>query len=317
MYRVLSFVSGSVLALGCFLTPEVDAHFDEPLYDAACEYRDAVRDFERAVIRSRQFDSFQRRAVDRLEDATSLLRSYARHPERRRRLDEQWYEIQFLQQQVGRLIFGQPGIPIDGKVIQCWERVQHAFSFLSQQLTATPSVDARRLRETGLHETWYDGCPQHHVERLYGARPDLVQPNIYPPPIPRSVPSPVIPDLVDPVTPPRSELPGAPSPEMPLRSDAPQDATTVPPQAVQPSQLRPSSSGDQNTTVRSRLAALRSLSDQSLRREVSLRRELRSAAVRSPSSGQSSEVDRYGERVVTRGGFEMRSLGAVLSRLID
>ncbi len=58
------------------LTPTpASAWHDEPIYRYAAEYREAVRDFERSVIRSRHLNRVHERIVDDLEDATGRFGS--------------------------------------------------------------------------------------------------------------------------------------------------------------------------------------------------------------------------------------------------
>lgn len=103
------------------------AGHETPLYQAACQYREVVREFERGVLRAHCFGRYDQRLVDRLEDTTSRLRSAARHPERVERLLYEWNEIQSLHPRVAEAIFDPARYPHHPQLAACWAQVQCAF----------------------------------------------------------------------------------------------------------------------------------------------------------------------------------------------
>ena len=107
-------------------TSTATATHNSPLYRATDEYRDAVKDFERAVDRSRYMDRAQERIADDLEDASSRLRSAARRPERADRLLRAWNETQYLQRRAEVVIFANPNCPSGLELSASWNRVLYA-----------------------------------------------------------------------------------------------------------------------------------------------------------------------------------------------
>ena len=105
---------------------------------AASEYRDAVHRFERAVLRARCFDFRDERLVDRLGDASTLLRIAARNPYEARRLRAIWNEIQPLQRLVGETILGHPRCPAGGDLVFAWDRVLIAGRLFAGRLALIP-----------------------------------------------------------------------------------------------------------------------------------------------------------------------------------
>lgn len=142
---------------------EVSAGHDTPLYQAACEFREAVKDFERGVHRSDCFSHYDERIVDRLEDATSRLRSAARHPDRFDRLLYEWNEVQSLMPRVQAAIFDPARYPPHPQLAVCWERVTCAGERFAEQLrclTAPVSVGPPHYRH-----------PHHAVPPVVAPRP--------------------------------------------------------------------------------------------------------------------------------------------------
>lgn len=162
-------------------TPASASHL--PVYEAANEYRAAVRLFERAVLRARCFDRHEERIVDRLEDATSRLRSAARHPEHLHRLQVTWNEIRSLQQLVAQTIFGHPLCPAGGELVICWDKVVHTGAIFAQQLAliqcdVLPRYGVPILPIYGIphphHHPWYPGPSPYCQEISENPKTDRV-----------------------------------------------------------------------------------------------------------------------------------------------
>ncbi|MEL6106142.1 MAG: hypothetical protein AAFU85_08900, partial [Planctomycetota bacterium] len=80
------------------------AQAESPLCQAAEYYREAVRRFEREVLRC-DVHRNDERLVDDLEDSTSRLRTAARNPQRLDRLFRAFYETRLFHYQVERVFF--------------------------------------------------------------------------------------------------------------------------------------------------------------------------------------------------------------------
>ncbi|MEM9586507.1 MAG: hypothetical protein AAGA03_04435 [Planctomycetota bacterium] len=129
-------------AMMTIASPAYAGH-NSPLYRAACQYRDAVCDFEDHVNRTRYIDRYDRRLTDDLEDATSELRSAARRPEELNRLLYAWNTVSSLHTRVELAIFDRPCYPHNPVLEQCFEKVRCALAELQKQidcLTVAPQV---------------------------------------------------------------------------------------------------------------------------------------------------------------------------------
>ena len=115
-------------------TTPARASDDSPLSFAASEYRQAVRELERSVLRSRLASRHQERVADDLEDSTSRLVSAARNPHKSDRLFRAWQETQYLHQRVEADIFFDPYCPLAIELAGCWYRVQHAYERVAYQV---------------------------------------------------------------------------------------------------------------------------------------------------------------------------------------
>lgn len=148
-----------------FVATPVQASHESPLYRAALEYREAVRHFERSVIRSRYLHRQHERAADDLEDATSQLRTAARHTERTQRLFETWEKIVYLHHRAEAVVFADPTCPSATELVDCWSAAQFAFDQVAHEIAGC-----------GWHS------PHHHAP-IYFVPPV----DIPPPMIPQSV----------------------------------------------------------------------------------------------------------------------------------
>jgi hypothetical protein len=110
------------------------AGHDSPIYCAAERYREAVRDFERHVLRTPRIAHCDERLVDDLEDSTSRLRSAARDPHRLDRLFERFHETEALHHRVEALFFLQGVYPPNPALADCWRPVAYAFAALVEQI---------------------------------------------------------------------------------------------------------------------------------------------------------------------------------------
>lgn len=110
------------------------AGHDSPLYRAASNYREAVRDFEDHVFRIHYIDRYDKRLVDELEDATSHLRSAARHPDDLRRLLYRYRAVESLHFRVESALFGPDRYRANPVLARCWERVTCAHADLAEEI---------------------------------------------------------------------------------------------------------------------------------------------------------------------------------------
>ncbi len=129
MRAFLFVVSAAVVS-----TSVAKAAHDSPLATAACEYRDAVKQFERTVHDVRFIDHYDVRLVNRLEDAACDMHAAARHPERIDRLVYRWDEVKTLHRRVATAIFGRSCYPQHPALIRSWERVSCAYRELATQI---------------------------------------------------------------------------------------------------------------------------------------------------------------------------------------
>ena len=122
------------------------ADHDSPLYAAADAYRDAVKAFEDRAKDHDHLPRYDRRLVDQLEDATSDLRSAAKHPEELERLLFHWNNVQPLHSRVDLAIFHRPGYPVSPLLSRSWQRVDITFNQLAAEMSLlhTPHVHAYR-----------------------------------------------------------------------------------------------------------------------------------------------------------------------------
>ena len=123
-----------VLSAAAVPASVASAAHDSPLLTAACEYRDAVKHFERTVQQVRFIDHYDVRLVNRLEDAACEMHIAARHPERLDRLEYRWHEVQSLHRRAEAAIFGRSCYPQHPALIRCWERVSCAYRELAAQV---------------------------------------------------------------------------------------------------------------------------------------------------------------------------------------
>ena len=114
--------------MSVFLVP-ASVQAGNPLYESADRFRDAVKCFERDVLRSDFFPREVERLVDDLEDATSGLRSASRDIDDLPRTCRCWEEIKCLMDRVERAVF-HPHYPRCPKLEASWRNVSlHAQCF--------------------------------------------------------------------------------------------------------------------------------------------------------------------------------------------
>ena len=122
---------GSIALATVFTAPQAQA--ESPLCRAAEFYREAVRRFEREVLRCDVHRSHER-LVDDLEDSTSRLRSAARNPERLDRLFRAFYETRLYHHQVERLFFVDGIYPPNARLEFYWDIVAQAYVVLEREM---------------------------------------------------------------------------------------------------------------------------------------------------------------------------------------
>ncbi|WP_231743989.1 hypothetical protein [Stieleria neptunia] len=118
-----------------FLAPRgVEAGGNTPIYAAASDYREAVRDFERVVLRTPKIRSSVERLVDDLEDSTSDLKSAARDPARFDRLVGRFVTTDALHARVELTFFGDPLYPPEPQLEESWLAVYEAYGRLVYEI---------------------------------------------------------------------------------------------------------------------------------------------------------------------------------------
>ena len=129
------------LAIGLFALGAVvvapnssQAGYDSPIYQAAEYYREAVRKFEKVVLRCDFVRRCDERLVDDLEDSTSTLRSAARDTARLDRLYRAFYETRLLHFQVERVFFVHSTYPRHPQLEYYWDIVARAYQNLELQM---------------------------------------------------------------------------------------------------------------------------------------------------------------------------------------
>ena len=122
----------SVLLVGfVFQSSLAGAAQTSPLFQLASQYRAAVGDFERAVLRVRGIDRNDERLVDRLDDETAKMRLAARNPRHLNRLFHEWQGVQKLHAQVETRIFGK--YTPHHELIREWETVSYYYSLFAEE----------------------------------------------------------------------------------------------------------------------------------------------------------------------------------------
>lgn len=132
--RHLIFPLAAIVAAAAWNPQAARADHDSPLYEAADHYRDAVKHFEEDVRDAKYFNRYDEKLVDRLEDATSSLRSAAGDLDHLDRLFYEWEEVQSLQARVERAIFGRPCYPPHSQLMRCWDDVLIGYDRLARQM---------------------------------------------------------------------------------------------------------------------------------------------------------------------------------------
>ena len=166
MQRLIAKLTTVCITATLLSASPAQASHDSPLSIAASDYREAVRHFERMVIRSRYLHRQHERAADDLEDATSRLVRAARYEQNSDQLFHVWQKIQYLQHRAEAVIFADPNCPSAIELADCWQHVQLAHDHVAHELAGCG---------------WF---PNHHHSAVY-------QPSIYPSPI--ILPSPSLP----------------------------------------------------------------------------------------------------------------------------
>ena len=161
----IAIVALTIGSTGLF-TSEAHATHRVALYQAANSYRDAVRQFERQVLRLPYMERADERLVDDLEDHTSVLRSASRHPENSQRFGDAWYKTQVLQSSVEAAIFGRACYPRNAVLERYWEIVLYQFAAMAEQVQCLYSHP----------RTSFPRVPQVIVPSIYPAIPVPVRP---------------------------------------------------------------------------------------------------------------------------------------------
>jgi len=131
--------AGCLMIVAMGTSSAMAGHYDR-LEDAADRYRDAVSDFEDHAEDVRTVDRQTLRWIDRLEDAASDLRSASRRPEHSQRLLARFAEVESLQFQVERAVFGRRCPLIEAHLRPCWEGVLLQFDRLAAEVSRYQST---------------------------------------------------------------------------------------------------------------------------------------------------------------------------------
>ncbi|MEM9826957.1 MAG: hypothetical protein AAF958_10235 [Planctomycetota bacterium] len=120
-----------------------------PVRQAAEDYRQCVKDFERLVYRSDRMGRDQRRIADALEDQTSRVLSRARRGDWNR-LSLEIQKASILQAQVEAVVFGNPACPARAILFPAWQKVLAAQSILIQTLPSPAAASGVSSAGVGL-----------------------------------------------------------------------------------------------------------------------------------------------------------------------
>ncbi|MCO8122035.1 hypothetical protein NHH03_09825 [Stieleria sp. TO1_6] len=120
--------------------PSARAGHESPVYCAADQYREAVRKFERLVLRTRYVERYDERLADDLEDSTSRLKTAARDPRRLDRLFERFAHTQILHCRVEEVFFLRTVYPPNPQWDACWQIVNLTYQNLVQEMRCLQSV---------------------------------------------------------------------------------------------------------------------------------------------------------------------------------
>ncbi|MEM6691373.1 MAG: hypothetical protein AAF664_18240, partial [Planctomycetota bacterium] len=111
---------------------------DAPIEIVTRNYREAVKDFERAVFRSRHYEGPYERLADALEDASGRLRDAGRRWTRTDRLIQRFQEAQVVHAQTSAVFFGPSAIqpcPITyAQLAQLWQVVDYQFRLVQLEI---------------------------------------------------------------------------------------------------------------------------------------------------------------------------------------
>lgn len=129
---LLRITTAAVLGMSFLLLGNVPASagHENPLYRAACEYRDSVREFETLTDKFRCVDRYTETAVDRLYGVSNSLRATAKNPRNFERVLDRYYEAVGLHQRID--VGLTTGGPVAPPVAACWNTVQQRFAILSR-----------------------------------------------------------------------------------------------------------------------------------------------------------------------------------------
>ncbi|PAY20397.1 hypothetical protein CKO51_06045 [Rhodopirellula sp. SM50] len=144
-----------------FIAPRgVEAGGNTPIYAAASDYREAVRDFERVVLRTPKIRSSVERLVDDLEDSTSDLKSAARDPARFDRLIGRFVTTDALHARVELTFFGDPLYPPEPQLEESWMAVYEAYGRLVYEIRYLQQLrSAKRGRPVAIVDHRFDQQP--------------------------------------------------------------------------------------------------------------------------------------------------------------
>jgi hypothetical protein len=122
----------SLLLLGFgFPSSQANAAQTAPLFKLASQYRAAVNDFEKVLLKVRGIDRNDERLVDRLDDETARLRLAARNPRHLNKMYHKWRQVQQLHAQVQSTIFGK--YTPNHELVEQWESVSYFYSLFAEE----------------------------------------------------------------------------------------------------------------------------------------------------------------------------------------
>jgi hypothetical protein len=128
--------SAFVIASTLGLAVPADAGHRHPVIEAAQQYRDTVRDFERIVFRTPAMGHTQRQAADRLELQASRVLSRAHDYRRPDRLRAEFEQAKLLETHAESVVFANHSCPSRVVLAPIWQAVLATCEQLETQLCA-------------------------------------------------------------------------------------------------------------------------------------------------------------------------------------
>ena len=124
----------TILLLTALITPLASVDARHPLRTAGEAYREAVKDFERAVFRADDMGRSQRRLADALEDQSARVRNESRNLDDLPRLQVELQTAAALHAQIEQTILANPYAPSIGVLGPTWQHVVQTYDQVCAQV---------------------------------------------------------------------------------------------------------------------------------------------------------------------------------------